>query len=285
MIRGKSAQSGFALLIVLWTIVLLTLLVSHIEAAGRGEAQLALNLRRSAALQAQADGAIAVGAFHLLDQSAGHWAADGQLHALRVQKDQFTDRILVRIVDQSGKINLNSAPVPLLKSLVTAVGLDPAMAGTIAANIGAWRFPSGAVPAAGSVAAQYKAAGRDYGPPNAPFESLSELGLVLGMTPRLLELLRPHLTLFHPGNPNLALAGSVVKRALGAAGAAMPDFALPQAGGLHVVAITATALGAGGAAFTCRAIVRIGPQKEGWLRILTWTAPARNAALAQNAVR
>lgn len=271
MIGGRPRQAGFALLIVLWTVVLLTLLVTHIEAAGRSEAQLALNLRRSAALQAEADGAIAVGAFHLLDASAAHWAANGAPHVLRVRNGGFTRRVVVRIADQAGKINLNSAPVPLLQALIAAAGVGPAQASTIAANIGAWRFPAG-TGAANSIAAQYKAARRTYGPPHAPFESLSELGLVLGMTPRLLALLRPHLTLFHPGEPNLAVADPVVRRAFGVSDAAMPGFAPHPVGGLRVVAITATAFGAGGA-FSRRAIVQVGPQKGGWLRILTWTAP------------
>jgi general secretion pathway protein K len=267
-------QAGFALLIVLWTVVLLTLLVTHIEATGRSEAQLALNLRRSAALQAEADGAIAVGAFHLLDASAAHWTANGAPHVLRVRNGGFTRRVVVRITDQAGKINLNSAPVPLLQALIAAVGVGPAEASRIAANIGAWRYPAGTGPAANSIAAQYKAAGRGYAPPHAPFESLSELGLVLGMTPRLLALLRQHLTLFHPGEPNLARADRVVRQAFGVSDA-MPGFNPHPVGGLRVVAITATASGAGGIAFSRHAIVQVGPQKGGWLRILTWTAPRR----------
>ena len=93
------------------------------------------------------------------------------------------------------------------------------------------------------------------------------------MTPSLLAALAPHLTLFQEGGLNPALADPVVKRALAAADVFLPN-RVPQTGGaLQVVSITATALGSGGS-FTRQAIVRVGPQKSGWMQILTWTRPA-----------
>lgn len=261
-----------ALIIVLWTMVFLMFLVGHIEAAGRSEAQLALNLRRNAALQAQADGAIALAAFHLLDRSSAHWPANGQFHVLRVKGGGFTRRIAVRMVDQSGRINLNSAPVPLLQALIQAVGTAPAVAGQIANSIAQWRAPNADAADALKIAAQYRAAGHQYGPPGAPFESLDELGLVQGISPKLEAALRPHLTLYNPGRPNLAFADPVVKRAIGSAGVGGADF-IPRPVGLRVISITATAAGPDGTSFTRQAIARVGPQKGGWLRILTWTNP------------
>jgi hypothetical protein len=79
----RSAQGGFALIIVLWTAALLSLLMTQIEQAGQNETRRVLNLRRAAALQAEADGAVAVAAFHLLGP-AHSWSADGQSHVLRV---------------------------------------------------------------------------------------------------------------------------------------------------------------------------------------------------------
>ena len=51
-------QRGFALLIVLWTMGLLALLVAQFTATGRGEVQMATNLRANAVTQAAADGAV-----------------------------------------------------------------------------------------------------------------------------------------------------------------------------------------------------------------------------------
>jgi general secretion pathway protein K len=51
-------QGGFALLIVLWTMVLLALLVAQFTTTGRNEVQVAANLRANAVTEAAADGAL-----------------------------------------------------------------------------------------------------------------------------------------------------------------------------------------------------------------------------------
>jgi general secretion pathway protein K len=57
-VAAVSSQRGFALLIVLWTMVLLALLVAQFTTTGRTEVQVATNLRANAATEAAADGAI-----------------------------------------------------------------------------------------------------------------------------------------------------------------------------------------------------------------------------------
>jgi general secretion pathway protein K len=277
-------QSGVALIIVLWTVVLLMFLVGHIEAAGRDEARLALNLRRSAALQSEADGAIAVAAFHSLDQTASHWPADGQIHVVRVHGDAFVDRIRIALTDQSGKINLNAAPASLLQGLIVAVGRSPAQAAAVASAIVQWRAPDGNAQSAVQLAAQYRDGGHQFGPPGTPFESLAELGLVAGVSPHLASALRPYLTLFGNGGVNLAYAAPAVKRAV-AMGAGAGAAFMPHPLGLRVIAITATASGPGNTRFTRRAIVRLGSQASGWMRILTWSTPAAPPAAAHVAAQ
>ena len=51
-------NSGFALIIVLWTLVLIAFVVAHLTAAGRTEIRIARNLVTNAVTQAAADGAI-----------------------------------------------------------------------------------------------------------------------------------------------------------------------------------------------------------------------------------
>ncbi|MCW8306044.1 general secretion pathway protein GspK [Acidiphilium sp. PA] len=274
-------QSGVALIIVLWTVVLLMFLVGHIEAAGRDEARLALNLRRGAALQSQADGAIAVAAFHNLDQTAAHWPADGQIHLIDVHGDAFVARIRVALIDQSGKININAAPASLLQALIVAVGRSRAQAAAVASSIVQWRAPDADAQHAVHLAAQYRAGGHRLGPPGTPFESLSELGLVAGVSPRLLNALRPYLTLYGNGGVNLAYAAPAVRRAV-AMGAGAGAAFMPHPPGLRVIEITATASGPGRSRFTRRAIVRLGSQAGGWMRILAWFVPAAQDGRVQS---
>ena len=258
-------ERGFALLIVLWTVVLLALLVTQLTASGRAEAQLTTNLRAAATVEAAADGALSEAVFHALDTSERHWRADGAVHVLRLGSATAE----VRIDNEAGKINLNSAPPELLAALLHALGTPTATAATLSAAIADWRFVD-AQRGGGAKAAAYRDAGRTYGPPSAPFQSLQELGLVLGMTPDLLTRLLPHLTVFHDGEPAYLAADPVVRQALREATGAGPSESegAPEE---TVIAITARAVGSTGGSFVRRAVVRLGLGKEDRLfEMLTW---------------
>lgn len=261
-------QGGFALLLVLWALVLITLLATQVGAAGCSEATLALNLRRAAAVQAATDGAIEATAFHLLDAPAARWAADGTPHELRLPGAAVT----LRVTDEAGKVDPNTASPALMAALLRGVGASPAQAAALAGRIGQWIFPTGDTGPDAPQNAPYRAAGLAYGPPGAPFESVDELGEVLGMTPALLAALRPHVTVYAQGNLDPAFADPVVQRAARAAG--MGEGAGPaapgQQQGLRTVTVTALGVGAGGARSARQAVLRIGAHRGAFLRILAW---------------
>ena len=260
-------ERGFALLIVLWTLALLSFLVTLFAAAARTEARIAANLRSGMVPEWNADGAVYTAAFHLLDRSDNHWNADGTVHELAVPGG----KVAVQINDEANKINLNTASIDLLRALLLGVGADPTTASGLAASIVDWREKgSSAVP--DGTALQYRAAGLDYVPPEKPFRSIEELGLVLGMTPDLLARMRPHLTLYSsygPGrttNDAVALGAIMLLRTQGGV--------LPferDASGEQVVQVIATATGVDGARFARRAILRLDPAgKERPMAILAW---------------
>lgn len=257
-------QRGFALLLVLWTVVLLALLGTQVTALGRSEAQLADNVALAAAAEADADGAVFEGVFHLLDSSARHWPADGAPHAMR----RGANTVELRLFNEAGKVNLNTAPPELLAALIHSVGADTRTATALALAVADWRFAD-AQRSGGASLEAYRAAGRLAGPPGAPFRSLAELGLVLGMTPELLAKLEPHLTLFHDGQPSAAAASPVVRRALREAARDAPDG--PSPADETVVSISARVTGPRGTQFNRRAMVRLGQRSNGELfQVLTW---------------
>ncbi len=202
-----TSERGFAILIVLWTLVLVALIVTHMVTAARQETQLASNLRNEAELGAMADGGIHEAIFHVLDKSSAHWAADGVPH--RVGSRLGSMDIVIR--SEAGRVNLNTAPVELLAALLHATGVDRQAADTIAANIVVWRSPSDG---SSSMAAAYQQSGRGYAPPGAPFESVGELGNVLGVTPDILGKVAPYLTIYHDGDTDPSVAAPVVRQAL-----------------------------------------------------------------------
>ncbi len=249
---------GFALLIVLWTMVLLSLIVTHLASTGRSEANIALNLANEARAEAAADGAVYETLFRLLDSGDRHWAIEGTGIERRLKLSDGEARI--RVVAETGKINPNIATPELFQALLQTLGVEAGLAGHIAAAVADWREAGDLARPNGAKAEQYRAAGRDYGPPAEPFQSVDELGLVLGMTPEILAALRPHVTVYTQGQADPNRADPVVL-------AALRNVPLPptdnetdqQPQGIDAVDITVEARLASGAGFIRHAIVRLGP--------------------------
>lgn len=258
--RLRHRERGFALLIVLWTMVLLALLVFGIAGTGRTEAQLAGNLRENARLQAEADGAVYDVVFHAL-------ATSGQPLAFG---DMVRGRVRIRVENEAGKVNPNTAPPSLLQALLRHVGVAEGTSETLAAAIVDWRSDNATALPGGAKASQYSAAGKPYGPPGQPFQSIAELGDVLGMTPDILVRLAPHLSIYNMGAPEPGAADPAVAAAL--ADVAGSQIVGTPASSSGTIAITATAGGPNGARFTRHADVRIGVTDGGpSYRILTWS--------------
>jgi general secretion pathway protein K len=210
-VNGADGQRGFALLIVLWTLAFLSLIGAALVSTSRQDTQRARNLVDGAAAEAAADGAVQQAIFALLDPSARRWRADGLPHLIRSGQN----RIEVRIESESSKVNPNFASVELLRAVMMELGVASSVASSLAAAIADWRTQGEQPLPQGAKAPQYAAAGRDYAPPGASFESLDELGAVLGMTPELLARLRPHLTLYSDADPDGSTTDPVVAAALG----------------------------------------------------------------------
>ena len=266
---GGRRDRGFALLIVLWTLVLISFLVLHLTASGRTEIRIADNLVDNAVAAAAADGGISEAIFNLANPRPDQrWRLDGAAHSLVIGDS----RVTVRLADEAARINPNLASPTLIEALLRAVGSDQATAQRLTVAIADW-VGSAATPQPQAVLfAQYRAAGLDYGPPGSPLESLDELGKVLGMTPALLATLRPHLTLYGPPEPDPAGADPVVAAAL----ALIPQLteATPSVGtspqDVLTVRIIASSLGPGNARVTRSAIVRVGSTlPEGYV-VLAW---------------
>lgn len=263
--RRARADSGFALLIVLWTLVPTALLFVMLTAAARSDARLTANLRSAAELEAVADGAIYTTLFDLLQRGAAN--RDSSPIVARLSGAD----VAVEVANQSGLVNPNIVSPDLLATLLVRLGAEPGQAARVASAIAEWRTPGRKAGRSGVKAAQYRAAGLDYGPPGAPFESLGELGDVLGMTPMLLSALAPHLTLYSDGDPDPALADPVVRAALRDLGIVTRA---GQASATGVVAITAQAQRPDGAQARRRAVIRVGSpaDQRGW-RVLMWETP------------
>ena len=262
-------QRGFALLIVLWVLVLLAFITAHLTASARTELRIASNLAANAAAQAAADGAVYQAIFNLSDPRAERrWALDRAAHEIKIGRSVVT----LRLEDEDARVNPSYASAALLAALLRVVGSDPGAAASLASAITEWVGSQTNRRAPAALLAEYQAAGLDYGPPGAPLESLDELLRVRGMTPAVLAALRPHLTLFGQPVPDRATADPEVAAALAllAPRATGSLLAQPVASGDVTARIQATAEGPANALATRVVVTRIGPSQPNGFSLLAW---------------
>ena len=187
-------QQGVALVLVLWVVTLLSVIAGNFAFSMRGEAQIARNLLSSAQAQAQADGGIQRAWYELMKPpaEANRWLGDGTAHDLSLDGGLLR----ISIQGESGKIDLNTAPEALLLGLFRSVGVEQEPAMALVDSVQDWRDADKLRRLHGAEEAEYIAAGKNYTPSNAPFETVDELQRVLGMTPELFRLVEPALTVY-----------------------------------------------------------------------------------------
>ncbi len=261
--RSVASPGGFALLIVLWSVVLLALLTTVLTASGRSEVQLAGNLRRAAAAEAAADAGIAEAVFHASDAPARAWQADGQPHLITIG----AYAVRVQVGDENGKLNPNYAPPQLMAAVIAATGVERTRAAAIAQAFADWH----AISNLGQVEAQYRQAGMAAAPTGQPFRSLDELGLVIGMTPDSLARIRPYLSVFTNGPLELAHAAPLLREV-----ARTLEGEQPQAPDQRpsVINVMSDAQAADGSRFVRHAVVALGADRAGRpFQTLQWDSP------------
>jgi general secretion pathway protein K len=205
---------GAALLLVLWLVALLTALVGAYALTARMEALQGRVGSRGALAQEIARAGIEYALVRVADRNPEtHWQPNGRPYAWRFDGQE----VQVRIVDETGKVDLNQADVPLLSRLIQALGEPPDVGDALAAAIVDWRDADNlSQPVGGAEDGDYAAAGRDYGAKDAPFETVAEVEQVLGMTPELYARMAPFLTLYSGrGQPDATYAQGPVLEAMG----------------------------------------------------------------------
>jgi general secretion pathway protein K len=212
--KPRDGERGYALLIVLWVLVLQSFLMVQIMASSHTALALADNDILAAQAGAAADGAIEAAAFHLGAGGRMAWRPNGEPHDLVVGDFDVT----VTIRSLAGRINPNLASAGLLAGLLQAVAVPPGLAENLAQSIVAWRRPAASPGATAALLSEYRAAGLTEGPAGKPFVDLNALNHVIGMTPAIMARLIPHLSLFQPRDPDPALADPIVRAAITSAG-------------------------------------------------------------------
>ncbi|HEY0721303.1 MAG TPA: hypothetical protein VGE50_08610 [Gammaproteobacteria bacterium] len=192
--RGDRKQAGIALAIVLWLVALLAMMAVSLTTLQRGETAVTGNLIESAKATAAAQAGIQLALLELSRPIAmRQLSTDGAVYEARF--DNAT--LWIYVVDEAGKVDLNFASAPLLDVLLHAADVeDETERARLVDAILDWRDSDELRRLQGAEAAEYQAAGRNYQPRNAPFKSVEELALVLGMSAPLYHRLAPAVTIY-----------------------------------------------------------------------------------------
>jgi general secretion pathway protein K len=202
--NGRRQERGIALASVLWTVAALSLIAAAMLSSSMNAARISRNAWAQLQTQNAADTAIQRAALNLFDPRADHrFPMDGTPH------DEDVDGITVSVAIQSedGRIDLNYAHRPLLHDLFKSAGADSALADALADRIVDWRSPKATRSLNGAAAGDYDKAGSAVRPRGGPFQSVDELGLVMGMTPEIFARVAPALTVYsHSPNFDMRVA-------------------------------------------------------------------------------
>ncbi len=192
MVRpSKQAQSGVALVVVLWALVLLTTIAASVTVTQRAEIDLNRSLQRQVQARQLANAGISYAVLMLQLKDVEHaWQADGNLRPF-----QFGEhRLSVAVYEEQGLVDLNRADVQLIGKALVAVGIDNKASSALTDAIEDWKDKDDVRRLQGAEERQYRELGLGYGPVNGPFRDLAELRLVPGVTADLYLKLREMLT-------------------------------------------------------------------------------------------
>lgn len=222
MSRGGRRERGFALLMVLWTLMLLAFLATIYGSNARTEVLLARNLVTNARAEALADAGIYRAAAGLArSPREGGFRGNGQVYVWRPDGldpgvvSEPLDEVRFTVRDEGGKVDINQAPAPLLRELFIAIGVKPESAIALADAIIDFRDENQEKQPHGAEARDYKQAGLPWGPKNKQFDVVDELTYVLGMTPEIYRRVAPLVTVWGLGEaPHPYTAPPEVQRAM-----------------------------------------------------------------------
>jgi general secretion pathway protein K len=215
-------QRGVALILVLWVTILLTVIAGSFAFAMRTDMQVVQNSVAMARAEAAANGGVHRALLEMFKppSDAERWQADGQAHEITLAGANVT----VSALDESGKIDINAAAVELLKGLFLSAGLKDEEAVALLDAVQDWRDADNLRRPNGAEEPEYRAAGLKYKPANAPFQTIEELQLVLGMKPEIYRRIAGVITVYarQPGL-NAAIASRAALLAIPGATAEQVD--------------------------------------------------------------
>jgi general secretion pathway protein K len=190
---GVASQEGIALLLVLWVLTILMVIVLSFSFMARTETYSTLSFKEGIEKKFLAEAGIERGIMELFYRNVYKnqplvlegrevWKTDGTSYKAQTGDGYYT----VKIIDESGKVDINTVSDVVLKNLLISSGVQEEEIDTIVDSIMDWKDPDDFHRLHGVESDYYMSLQNPYKAKNANFDTLEELLLVKGMTSEIL---------------------------------------------------------------------------------------------------
>ena len=194
---GPGRQRGIALVLVLWILLLVTISTGAYTLTARMDQLEAHTILSGTQARLAAEAGINFAVLSLRDpDELARLVPDGRPYSMN-----FEGMVVeVRVTDERGKLDINSAAEESFINLFTANGVDVTDAEYLAAAMAEWADPDEIERASGAELPAYESAGLAVGPANRSFAMTEELLQVLGMSWELYSRIAPGISVHSGAN-------------------------------------------------------------------------------------
>jgi general secretion pathway protein K len=186
-------QKGIALLTVMWILIILMVIVFSFSFQVKTDILSTFFFKEESENRFLAEAGLERGIMELFyrKQNVNNkvileglevWKIDGRNNTGQIGEGTY----IVKIVDESGKLNLNTIPEAVLKKLISALGIEGDLLDTLVDSIMDWKDKDDLIRLHGAESEYYQGLPEPYQAKNADFDTLEELLMVKGVTPDLL---------------------------------------------------------------------------------------------------
>ncbi|WP_316369358.1 general secretion pathway protein GspK [Candidatus Thiodiazotropha sp. CDECU1] len=191
--RKYHRQQGFALVLVLWLVALLTIVAASFSTHSKVETRLTGNAIDALHSRLLAQSGVNRAILELMvSDPQQRWNSNGQIY--QIETDQ--GRVSISIRNSSGLLDLNKAPRDQLVKLLALIEDDIQEREALADRLIDWRDSDVLRYLSGAEDADYHSAGYPYGTAGRDLVSIDELAYVMGFNADRVERLRPYITLY-----------------------------------------------------------------------------------------
>jgi len=189
-------RGGVALILVIWVMVILVAIVGEFSYSMRTEISIVKNFKEEEEAYQLALSGIEAAKAEILASSAepaGMYVNEDGILVLNAEGEEEPERkgdlgkgtFEYTIIDEEGKLNINTASRKQLRHIFRYTGVEGAELDTIVDSIIDWRDTDSLHMLNGAEEDYYQSLKRPYSCKDGPFDSVEELLLVKGMTPEI----------------------------------------------------------------------------------------------------